>query len=135
MLQRDYILRILQQFYDALHKLVNNIEAEKIEEVQLQFNGMYLDYLKKDSSFFYENDIPTILKFLGEGNDKDSLTKITILAELLYNDALLNQNSEMKQKLLSKTLELLQLIKSKDKTFSTERENRIDQIRELLNKQ
>lgn len=135
MLQRDYIMRILQQFYDALHKLVNNIEAEKIEDVQLQFNGMYLDYLKKDCSFFYENNISTILQFLGEGNDKESLAKITILAELLFNDALLNQISEMKQKLLSKTLDLLLLIKSRDKTFSAERDNRIAQIRELLNKQ
>lgn len=123
MLQRDYIMRILQQFYDALHKLVNNIEAEKIEDVQLQFNGMYLNYLKKDSSFFYEKDISTILQFLGEGEDKDSLAKINMLTELLYNDALLNQNPEMKQNLLSKTLELLMLIKSKDKTFSAERDN------------
>ena len=135
MLQRDYIMRILQQFYDALHKLVNNIEAEKIEDVQLQFNGMYLDYLKKDSSFFYENDISTILQFLGDGNDKESLVKISILAELLYNDALLNQKSEMKQKLLSKTLELLLLIKSRDKTFSEERDSRIEQIKELLSNQ
>jgi len=135
MLQRDYIMRILQQFYDALHKLVNNIEAEKIEDVQLQFNGMYLDYLKKDSSFFYENDISTILQFLGDGNDKESLVKISILAELLYNDALLNQKSEMKQKLLSKTLDLLLLIKSRDKTFSEERDSRIEQIKELLSNQ
>jgi len=128
-------MRILQQFYDALHKLVNNIEAEKIEDVQLQFNGMYLDYLKKDSSFFYENDISTILQFLGDGNDKESLVKISILAELLYNDALLNQKSEMKQKLLSKTLDLLLLIKSRDKTFSEERDSRIEQIKELLSNQ
>lgn len=126
-------MRILQQFYDALHKLVNNIEAEKIEDAKLQLNGMYLDYLKKDSSFFYENDVNTILQFLGDGKDKDSIAKISMLAELLYNDAMLNQDSETKPKLLSKTLELLLFIKSKDKTFSAERDSRIEQINELLN--
>jgi len=133
MLQRDYIMRILQQFYDALHKLVNNIEAEKIEDVQQQLKGMYLDYLKKDSSFFYENDVNTIIQFLGDGKDKDSIAKINMLAELLYNDAILNQYSETKQKNLSKTLELLRFIKSKDKTFSAERDSKIEQIKELLN--
>ena len=133
MLQRDYIMRILQQFYDALHKLVNNIEAEKIEDVQLQFNGMYLDYLKKDSSFFYENDVNTILQFLGEGKDKDSIAKINMLAELLYNDAMLNQDLDTKPNLLSKTLELLLFIKEKDKTFSSERDSRIGLIKRLLN--
>lgn len=133
MLQRDYIMRILQQFYDALHKLVNNIEAEKIEDVQLQFNGMYLDYLKKDSSFFYENDVNTILQFLGDGKDKDSIAKISMLAELLYNDAMLNQDSDTKPNLLSKTLELLLFIKEKDKTFSSERDSRIGLIKRLLN--
>jgi len=126
-------MRILQQFYDALHKLVNNIEAEKIEDVQQQLKGMYLDYLKKDSSFFYENDVNTIIQFLGDGKDKDSIAKINMLAELLYNDAILNQYSETKQKNLSKTLELLRFIKSKDKTFSAERDSKIEQIKELLN--
>jgi len=128
-------MRILQQFYDALHKLVNNIEAEKIEDVQQQLKGMYLDYLKKDSFFFYENDTNTILKFLGDGKDKDSIAKINMLAELLYNDAMLNQDSEIKPKLLSKALAISLFIKSIDKTYSADRDNRIKQIKESLKNQ
>ncbi len=132
MLERDYIMRILQQFYNALHKLVNNIDEEKIEYIHVQLKGLYPEYLKRDDSFFYENDISTILHFLGEGKSNDSIAKITLLSELIYNDAILNSSPTLKKNLLSKALELLLFINDNGKTFSAERDSRIVQIREIL---
>lgn len=125
-------MRILQQFYNALHKLVNNIDEEKIEYIHVQLKGLYPEYLKRDDSFFYENDISTILHFLGEGKSNDSIAKITLLSELIYNDAILNSSPTLKKNLLSKALELLLFINDNGKTFSAERDSRIVQIREIL---
>ena len=132
MLERDYIMRILQQFYNALHKLVNNIDEEKIEDIHVQLKVLYPEYLKKDNTFFYENDISTILHFLGEGKSKDSIAKITLLSELIYNDAILSSNPTFKKDLLSKALGLLLFINDNGKTFSAERYSRIEQIRDIL---
>ena len=125
-------MRILQQFYNALHKPVNNIDEEKIEYIHVQLKGLYPEYLKRDDSFFYENDISTILHFLGEGKSNDSIAKITLLSELIYNDAILNSSPTLKKNLLSKALELLLFINDNGKTFSAERDSRIVQIREIL---
>jgi len=125
-------MRILQQFYNALHKLVNNIDEEKIEDIHVHLKGLYPEYLKKDDTFFYENDISTILHFLGEGKSKDSIAKITLLSELIYNDAILSSNPTFKKDLLSKALGLLLFINDNGKTFSAERYSRIEQIRDIL---
>ena len=125
-------MRILQQFYNALHKLVNNIDEEKIEYIHVQLKGLYPEYLKRDDSFFYENDISTILHFLGEGKSNDSIAKITLLSELIYNDAILNSSPTLKKNLLSTALDLLLFINDNGKTFSAERDSRIVQIREIL---
>ena len=44
MLQRDYIMRLLQQFFEALEKLVEERDKKDGPELQLQLQSIYRAY-------------------------------------------------------------------------------------------
>ena len=50
MLQRDYIMRLLQQFFEALEKLVEERDKKDGPELQLQLQSIYRAYFNHPST-------------------------------------------------------------------------------------
>lgn len=128
MIEKDYIMKLMQQFFKDLEKLVSN-QREKgdIQNIQVQLCDLYKDYFKKDESFFYNESYLTIIEYL-ESKDCNVIDHMEMLAELLYHDALIKQNSDLKRNLLVKSLELFKYLNENSKTFSLERNQKIDFI-------
>ena len=56
MLERDYIKRLIRQFFDALEKLIEKKEYLPQENIQLEFEGMYRTYFLESKEFFCTQD-------------------------------------------------------------------------------
>ena len=123
MLQRDYIMRLVRQFIEALEKLVEEKKKEDGPEFQLKIQSIYRAY---------EQDAEYILTDLSQDYEgQEFLTRIDMLSELLYQDALLKEPDEKKY-LLAKALYLKEYLDSHSDTFSFERRNKINEIKKLL---
>ena len=92
MLQRDYIMRLVRQFIEALEKLVEEKKKEDGPEFQLKIQSIYRAYFNHSHHFYYEQDAEYILTDLSQDYEgQEFLTRIDMLSELLYQDALLKE--------------------------------------------
>ena len=132
MLQRDYIMRLVRQFIEALEKLVEEKKKEDGPEFQLKIQSIYRAYFNHRHHFYYEQDAEYILTDLSQDYEgQEFLTRIDMLSELLYQDALLKEPDEKKY-LLAKALYLKEYLDSHSDTFSFQRRNKINEIKKLL---
>jgi len=130
MYERDYIKRIIQQLFDSIHKLLENPKEDNIEDIQIQYKDLYDKFLGHNFSYYYNESIETILDFFS--SQEDSLEKIEMLCELLYNDALLQKDISIQNNLFAKSLALYKYIDEHSNTYSVERFKRINKINQNL---
>lgn len=83
MLSRDYILRILQTFFDLAAKLFDG-QRKTEEEFEMELNHLYTAYLQKSRAVFMDSSPEELLQILQEGDYL--LEKSSILAELCYRE-------------------------------------------------
>lgn len=132
MLQRDYIMRLLQDFVEALEKLVEERDKHDGPELQLQLQSIYRAYFNHPHTFYYNQDAEYILNDLGQNyGGEELLTRIEMLSELLYQDALLKEPEEQNY-LLRKSLYLLIYLDEHSDTFSFERRGKISEIEKKI---
>lgn len=132
MLQRDYIMRLLQDFVEALEKLVEERGKHDGPELQLQLQSIYRAYFNHPHTFYYNQDAEYILNDLGQNyGGEELLTRIEMLSELLYQDALL-KGPEEQNYLLRKSLYLLIYLDEHSDTFSFERRGKISEIEKKI---
>lgn len=132
MLQRDYIMRLLQDFVEALEKLVEERGKHDGPELQLQLQSIYRAYFNHPHTFYYNQDAEYILNDLGQNyGGEELLTRIEMLSELLYQDALLKEPKEQNY-LLRKSLYLLIYLDEHSDTFSFERRGKISEIEKKI---
>jgi len=139
MIERDFIMRMLQQFFEAIEKLIHRKkilqgEYPDYSEIQESYNKMYDQFFHKPASYFYETDKEAILDNLLEEkySERDTLARVQMIAELLYQDGLIKKDILEKCNLLEKALFLLNYIENKSNTFSWEREQKMADIKKLL---
>ncbi len=83
MLSRDYILRILQTFFDLTAKLFDG-KRKTEEEFELELNQLYNAYFQKSRVFFMDTlpeEIPAVFE-----EDTFLLEKNSMLAEICYQE-------------------------------------------------
>lgn len=132
MLQRDYIMRLLQDFVEALEKLVEERDKHDGPELQLQLQSIYRAYFNHPHTFYYNQDAEYILNDLGQNyGGEELLTRIEMLSELLYQDALPKEPEEQNY-LLRKSLYLLIYLDEHSDTFSFERRGKISEIEKKI---
>lgn len=136
MVERDYIMRMLQEFFDAIAKVLRYTPGQEpdLSHIQKQFNEMYRQFFRRSAHHFNETEKEIILEELEqEGYDEQNLfAKIQMLSELLYQDGLIKKNVPEKCIYLEKALYLLEYLNQNSKTYSWDREQRICDIRERL---
>lgn len=133
MLERDYIKRLIRQFFEAIEKLKEERDKKNTPELQLQANSMYRAFFMQPASFFYEQDVEFILMQLQEDfPEKGFLPRVEMLSELFYFDYILQNNPETGNMLLKKSYELLSYYDTHCDTFSFERRKKIAEIKQLI---
>ena len=125
-------MRLLQQFFEALEKLVEERDKKNGPELQLQLQSIYRAYFNHPPTFYYNQDAEYILNEMGQNyGGEELLTRIDMLSELLHQDALLKEPEEQKH-LLRKSLFLLKYLDEHSDTFSSERRGKIGEIEKKI---
>ena len=135
MIERDYIMRILQEFFNAIAKLIRlNLEDPDPSRIQVRFNGMYKQFFRRPAEHFYETEKEIILDDLtqSDNSERDIIAKIQMLSELLYQDGLTKKNIPEKCMLLEKSFYLLEYLDKNSQTFSWERSQKMSDIHRIL---
>ena len=77
-------MRLLQQFFEALEKLVEERDKKDGPELQLQLQSIYRAYFNHPSTFYYDQDAEYILNEMGQNyGGEELLTRIDMLSELV----------------------------------------------------
>ncbi len=124
MIQKDYILRMLEMLAEMLASILNYIKKGEFEKAYTALENAYQTLLKEDS-FFFQN-IP-IEKLTDELIQEHHYTNshLEILSELFYAEAELqfakgNKNESLV--LYLKSSILFEFLEKATKLFSTERQ-------------
>ena len=131
MLEKDYIMRLIRQFFEALEKLIEKRGKEEGTTLQIEVNGMYRSYFHQPQDFEAGMDI--ILAYMqARFSEEECLQRMELLAELLRFDASLKPSTEEGQMLNEKALELLTFADTHSDTFSLERRRKMEEIKAQL---
>ena len=124
MLEKDYIMRLIRQFFEALEKLKEKRGKENESTLQMETNGMYRSYFHQPQDFFYEAGMDIILAYMqARFSEEECLQRMELLAELLrFEGQMLNE----------KALELLTFADTHSDTFSFERRRKMEEIKAQL---
>lgn len=134
MYQKDYILRMIEMIRDMILGILGLIRKGELEKAEQEIERLYKDFLKEDSAFFMSvpaEDLTTILL------KKHNYTKghLEILALLFYAEAelaLVQENKKFCLELSRKALILFEFINNEQKTYSFERAEKIELIKNRI---
>lgn len=136
MIQRDYILKMLEEFFQAMAKIVRHREAGGlggVASLQERFNRVYEQFFRQPAEHFYALGKEDILDDIWEANsEQDAYAKMQMLSELFYQDALIKDDIPERCQLLEKSLYLLRFIQQNSRTYSWEREIKMADIRKRI---
>lgn len=132
MLKRDYILRIIQELFAAIDKLLHG-DTRQLTERQHDLESMYT-MLGHDAQFFRSSTKEEILETLTVFRE-DYVQRVEMLAEIMFADAqLFIGNYEVRREIIAKSLELYTYVDEHSDEFSITRVQRIDELQKMLAK-
>ena len=125
MLERDYIRRLIRQFFE---------ELEKLRDKQKKNAASSTYHLGHPASFFYEQDAEFILQTLvPEFSAEQIIQRLEMLADLLYFDASGSDCSEdLRKDLWNKALFMYDYVDRHSDTFSFERRGKMTVLKEKV---
>ena len=122
------MLRLIREFMIALQKM---LEKKEIESKQETLKKLYQQFVG-DATFYRLEPIEEILKALREMPEDERLGKTEMLAELYYHEGLLS-NVCQRHFFYSKAMHHYTLIETQTKTFSAERQAKMQKLQQALN--
>ena len=125
MLQQDYILRLIREFFDALARAKNKKDAKERAEALHQLYRQYLG-----SYEFYQNaDVEEAISYIGTlYPEEQRVQRLEMLAELYYAEAECRA-TPIGQSHLRRALTLFTYVDQHSGTYSIMRHNKINAIR------
>ncbi|MCD7898838.1 MAG: hypothetical protein LUH22_02905 [Bacteroides sp.] len=126
MIHRDYIMRLLQLFFEALAKFIRNKEGKDPEILRPELEDLYKTYLKVPWDYYKDLTMEQIINSFDED---ERLVKMEIVAELFYQDALLEDIDIV---LLKKARDILKYVDLNSDTFSFDRQRKVSEIEDIL---
>lgn len=134
MYQRDYILRMIEMMFKFIGEVLQLIRKGELTKASEQLDTGYITFLKEDAVFFRNLPESRLTeKLLTEHNYTNG--HLEILAELFNAEAELESAKGNKTGCIEfskKSLLLFEFIDKAEKTFSLERINKINSIRERI---
>lgn len=132
MLQRDYIMKLIQQMIDSLFLLLNKKDIDE-DERKSQLNDFYRSYVRGTQDFYVNAPINDILAFIEEEYGKEELIyRVEMLTEIMYQDSMLEDDLKNKKSKMSQNLALLNYLEENSNTYSMLRVGKIDELKKLL---
>lgn len=132
MIQRDYIIRLIQQLIDSLFMLFDKKDLSE-EELSNQLENMYIDYLDQSKIFYRESSMDDVISFLqNRYGDDEYLYRIEMLTEIIYQDGMHDNDKSEKQETLLKALDLLVYLDNYSNVYSLVREGKMEAIKKEL---
>lgn len=134
--QKDFFMREIEKISVVLRAILNSLSGNK-ENLAITLENQFIRTNEKliyDLNFCLDKFI-----MMDETNSNEYLAQFKginqenteLLAEIIFKIGL-EENEERKKVLLRKSLQLYKMCYERDKTFSMERENRIQDIMSLL---
>lgn len=132
--EKDYIMKLLEQFYLALNKLLYGDVEEKIDFIAFE-EKFYSGYLENSPQFFLTAPADEIIQYIEQKFPyKEFAVRLEILCELLFQH-IENDKNYQENSLSEKLLDLYNRLDTCTKTFSIERDFKINIIKSKLNPQ
>lgn len=128
MLERDYIMRLLQEFMKALSRFLEKKEKDgddaELRDIYRQYVGDYDIWrnLSVEEALQHAHD---------EWDEEHRMTRLKMLAELLLAEAKTKDNP-LRDMLLGKSYRLMDYIDQHDDTYSISRRHKMNMIKTLL---
>lgn len=130
MIEKDYILRLIQTFFDAVNEIVTKIDKKDIDGAKIQIDETY-KLLGQNGGFFCRKEINDIVDFF-KSKDDDYLKRIELLAQLMFLDAKIEHRMEVQKKLLKKAKLLFEYYNMFSEEFSLEVDNSLTEINKFM---
>jgi len=128
MLQQDYFLRLIREFTDALHLLLN----KKDREQQLdEMRRMYEQYLGGPYAFWHTAKLDDVLDAISRYPESERLDRMEMLAELYYAESSLH-SLPIRDGLLNKAFTIFNYCDRHSDTFSMDRRQKLADIEQRL---
>ena len=128
--ERDYLMRLITFFMNALSRIINCIDLDDIENAKTQINEAYA-FLDADSNYFQDSDLETIILFF-KNKEGDYFKRVQMLSQLLYYDSLVQSSGIKKQQKLKKAIALLEYQNIYSEEYSLELNNQLSQMKNTL---
>lgn len=130
MYEKDFLVRLIQSFFEAIILINNKIENGDIESVKTDIEKTY-ELLGESATFFREATFDELLFFFNPKHDKQ-LKKIDLLAQLILSDAKTQSSKRIKCSMFKKAKRLWEYYNHHSKEYSFEREEQLLYIKEFL---
>lgn len=126
MLERDYIMRLLREFAEALELVLREDVRKRRDEVERMYNQYVGPY-----SFYHVATIDEVMKAIEGFPENERLHRMEMLAELYYVEADLVVGPS-RNMLLDKALALFRFITIHDRTYDFMRLQKMAEIEKRL---
>lgn len=126
MLERDYIMRLIREFAEALELFLGKDISKQRDEIERMYNLYVGPY-----SFYHVSDIADVMDSFERFPEKERLKRMEMLAQLYYVEADLVVGPT-RNALLEKALTLFTFIDSHDRTYDFSRLSKIADIRKRI---
>ena len=129
MLQRDYIMRLIQEFMVAIQKFLEKAEGE---DQDLALRDLYRQYVG-DYETLRNLSVDEALHYAGEHwKDDEQTERLGMLAELYYVEGS-GKQAPLRDMLLEKAFRLFDYVDAHDTTFNLDRQQKMVHIKQILN--
>ena len=129
MLQRDYFIRLIEEFNAAISRFLTKKDDElkrdkDLKDLYRQYVGEYDDLrnLSVDELLTYAKE---------QWKEEERIDKINMVAELLYAEGSY-KGQPLRQILLEKAYALFDYVEANDSTFSIDRHQKMEAMRQEL---
>ncbi|MDO4191486.1 MAG: hypothetical protein Q4D14_07405 [Bacteroidales bacterium] len=132
MIQRDYLLAIIEDFFRALVRVIDTLrkKSQKPEVIEKEIDGLYTRFLQNNRNYFLTHSIKQSIAAFSDPT-KIQMQK-EILAELLYQELKVFDYQIDKKTIASNLLALYDDIEQSSQTFSFQRETRKREVEQWL---
>ena len=127
MLQRDYFIRLIEEFNAAISRFLTNKDEDlkrdkDLKDLYRQYVGEYDDLrnLSVDELLTYAKE---------QWDEEERIDKINMVAELLYAEGSY-KGQPLRQILLEKAYALFYYVEANDSTFSIDRRQKMEAMRQ-----
>ncbi len=130
MIQKDYLMRLIQMVFDAINQIINKIDKGDIDDARALIKDTYT-LLGEKNIFFHTQEVEDIVNFFKE-KEENYIDKIQMLAKLLFEESRIENDQIKKKELLQKTKSLLEHYNNSSKEFSFDVHQKITKVNQLL---